>query len=392
MRILYVTNERLNKKGGTPLRNKEISKELIDLGHSVYYMAPRFGLSKPEGDWSIPLIQIPLPPRSNFSFLLYEMFSPLIVFFLALFLRVDVVFNTGTMSSACQYLACKILRRKYVIEINGVADCELESRGWGKLRTYLFKRIYRGVYRSADYFICVASGIKDELTKRWPPFENRSITIPNAANDKMFYPRDKKVCREEVGLPHDKFIIGFVGLLCPWHGVSDLITASKILVEHGHKDFLTVIVGGGDMESELKSLVDEYNLHENVLMTGRVKHDLVPIYNCAFDLAGQVHNDPVIGNLGNSMKFWEYLSSGVPVVVSDMSEACRRVVPGLIGWQFHGGDAGDLALKIEIAMKSPEKCREIGKANSVYVANGYTWKKISREISGVLENLSRHNV
>jgi glycosyltransferase involved in cell wall biosynthesis len=387
MRILYVSNERLNKKGGTPLRNGEIADELTKLGHKVYYMAPRFGFTKPEGKWNIPLLLIPVPPRCNFSFGLYEILSPLIVFFTVLFLRIDVVFNTATVSSAIQYKLCKLLRRRYVVEVNGVCDVEVETRGFGRFVKFVYKTMYKWVWRCADYYICVSSGIKEELTSRWAPFGDRSVAIPNAVNEKKFYPMDKVMCRKKLDLPEDKFIIGFVGLLCPWHGVGDLVKATKILVDEGNKNFVTLIVGGGDMEEELKKMIKDLSIQDYVQMTGRISHELVPCYNSAFDLACQVHNDPVLGNLGNSMKVWEYLASGCALVVSDMSEACKRVGPGLIGWKFTGADPNDLALKIRYAMEHPEECEIIGKANREYVMNGYRWKDIALKTESILKGI-----
>ncbi len=386
MNILYITGQRLEKDGGGSVHFKEIAHELTNLGKKVYVIGPRYGCSKPIS-WTVPLILVPLPGRNVLSVIIFEATLWFIMAFAIFRFRIDVVLDRGSFSGPFLYLVCRILRRKYVREVNGIADIEFKARfSSPAVFNYLFGKYISFVYRCADTFICVAPGIRDELTRRWSPFTNRSVVISNGVNESIFKPHDPLKCREELNLPEDKFIIGFVGQLNVWHGVESLIMAAEILQSRCKDKFLVIIVGGqGSRLNELKDKCIQMGLEESVMFTGSVKRDLIPYYTSSFDVACQVHNDPIIGRLGNSLKFWEYLACGIPIIVSDMSEASDWVAQNLVGWIFKGGDIDDLALKIEYAIRHPQEGQDIGKKNRNFIESGHRWKDVARRVADVLE-------
>jgi glycosyltransferase involved in cell wall biosynthesis len=381
--MLYVTNEWLGKQGGGVSHFKEVSHELSNMGHGVYVLAPGFKRLRPR-DWSVPLIFVPLLGRNLFSFVLFELTLGFSMAVAVLALRIDVVLVRASTCSWLLHKICCLLRRRYVLEVNGVADIEIENTRLPRFVKRILRWIHKGVYRSADCFICVASGIREELTRRWPEFAQRSVVINNGANEEIFVPLDQMACRNKLGLPEGKFIVGYVGQLTPWHGVDDLLEATRVLLERGRNDFVTVIVGSGPRLNVMKQKSEQMGLGHHVIFTGRVRYDKVPVYIGAFDIAAQVHNDPIVGCFGDPLKFWEYLASGRPVLLSDMSSSKTHVKPGLIGWLFQGGNVEDMVLKLEYIIEHREEGRAIGKANRQFIENGHRWKDVARQVEQVL--------
>jgi len=383
MRILYVTNEWLGKPGGGVTHFKEIAHELTQAGHELYVLAPGYHRNRPK-DWSVPIILIPLPGRNFFSFALFEALLGFCLAVCLVVLRIDVVLNRGTVSSTLLYYVCRLLRRRYVLEVNGVSDIEVKSMTVRRFGVRLCGWIFRRVYRSADFFICVSSGIREELISRWPSFAGRSTVINNGANEKMIVPLDRLSCRRKLGLPEDKFIVGFVGQLSLWHGVEDLLRVTRLLATRGSSNLVTVIVGGGERLDILKRQATELEITDYVVFAGEVARDQAPVYIGAFDIAAQPHNDPVIGQLGDPLKFWEYLASGRPILLSDMSSSRRYVKTGLIGWLFRGGNIEDMAAQLEYITDHRQECEVIGQANRRFFEQGHTWRDVARRVEQVL--------
>lgn len=383
MRIIYMTNEWLGKEGAGVTHFKAVAHELAALGHKVYILAPGYLHDKPKG-WDVPMIFLPLPGRNIFSFILFEL---LLGFFMAIsvaVLRVDVVLNRGSVSSTILHAICKILGRRYVVEVNGVADIEIETTSLPLLIKRLFRLIWKFNYRYADSFICVSKGIHEELSSKWAYFAKKSVVINNGVDVSVIKPMDDLACRKELGFPEDRFVVGFLGTLAPWHGIDNLLDATKILHDRGHKNFTTLIVGGGNRLESLKEKVAVAGIQDIVHFAGHVDHDQVSQYVATFDIACQVHNDPVIGHLGDPLKFWEYLASARAILLSDMSSSKMFLKPGLIGWLFRGGDVEDMADKLEYILAHRSECFEIGRNNRNFVEDGHRWKDVAKRVESVL--------
>lgn len=385
MRVLYMTGESLDKHGGTPVRIKEIAAEMVALGAAVFFLAPSYGGRKATG-WPGRVYSVCLPGRNYVTFGFYELTAWLWMAWALVRSRADVVLSTGGLFSPMCYVVCKLLRRRFVVEVNGVADEEASRYRVNRVVAQLYAWIYRygGTYRFADAFICVAPGITEELTRRWAGFAGKGHTICNGVNEKRFGPQDARKCRQELGLPTDVFVFGFVGLLAAWHGVEQLVRAAALLRARGTRGFIVVIVGDGVMSSSLKRQVESMGVQDLVLFAGRVSHDLVLKYTGAFDVACLTHNDATIGRLGNSMKFWEYLATGLPVIVSDMSEASRHVRAGLVGWKYAGADPAALADAMEYCIGNRQECSALAASNRAFIEHGHRWHDVAEEMLCVL--------
>jgi glycosyltransferase involved in cell wall biosynthesis len=268
--------------------------------------------------------------------------------------------------------------RFYCVEVNGLIDVEAPRMKLSTWASRLFSWCIRvtGLYRNADLFVCVASGIEEELLRRWPPLIGRTTTIGNGVDMDRFGAPDRELSRRSLGFADGTFVIGFVGLLCPWPGTEDFVSACHLIRKRG-RQFRLIIVGGGERLESLKVQATELGLNDVTVFTGRVSPEEVPKYTACFDVACQPHNDPVVGKFGNSMKFWEYLAAGIPVIVSDMSESSRHVGLGLVGWKHRGGDPSDLANRIEYAMDHPDECKMIRAGNRAFAARGHTWSAVA---------------
>lgn len=97
-----------------------------------------------------------------------------------------------------------------------------------------------------NYIICVSKENKEQLVELG--FDtNKLSVIPNAVNYEMFKPLDKNTCKEKLGLPMDKFIVGFIGHFIHRKGPNRIIEAIEKLND---KEIHLVCVGSRGMLKE----------------------------------------------------------------------------------------------------------------------------------------------
>ena len=136
-------------------------------------------------------------------------------------------------------------------------------------------RTSRFVYRNVDYFITVSEWIKKEVLKLHVP-ERKIKTIWDGRNLEEFNIQiDEAKIREEFGLQPKQPSVGMIGRLNPWKGHKVFIKASEKVLKQ-FPDCKIFIVGGAaqkhkQYEAEVKSIVYEKKLSENIIFAGQRK-------------------------------------------------------------------------------------------------------------------------
>lgn len=149
--------------------------------------------------------------------------------------------------------------------------------------------------------VSVSTKNQDECLKLKVVDKDKSIVIPNAIDQTLFKKLDKTVCRRELGLRTDDFIVSFVGQFTPRKGTMRLNEALKIIGDDGIK---AVFIGSGLEDPDYKGIVHK----------GRVDHDDVPRWLNASD----VFVLPTL-NEGCCNAIIEAMACGLPIVSSNMS-------------------------------------------------------------------------
>lgn len=137
------------------------------------------------------------------------------------------------------------------------------------------------------------------ILKSKPIFNNIPMIIaPNSVDMSLFYKRDKKKCREELGLPLDKFIVGFVGGFIDRKGDKRLLEAVN-----GIDDVYVAFAGKGDSPPD----------GEKVLFCKALEHEQVPVFLNAIDVFCLPTQ-----NEGSCNAIVEAAACGLPVISSNL--------------------------------------------------------------------------
>lgn len=124
------------------------------------------------------------------------------------------------------------------------------------------------------------------------------IIAPNSVDMSLFYKRDKEKCREELGLPLDKFIVGFVG------GFID---------RKGDKRLLEAVNGIDNVYAAFAGKGDNPPAGEKVLFCKALEHEQVPVFLNAIDVFCLPTQ-----NEGSCNAIVEAASCGLPIISSDL--------------------------------------------------------------------------
>lgn len=192
--------------------------------------------------------------------------------------------------------ACRIGERYNKPAFVAFGECDYESQ---VLAFYgdLTKKDIGGL----SGVVCVSTNNYNSLMKR-PVFTKvPMIVAPNSVDHNLFHKMDKELCREELGLPKDKFIVSFVGGLIERKGDKRLLAAIN-QVEDSYVAFAGVPMHG-----------EELPTGEKVLMCRPLVHEKVPVLLNASD----VFCLPTLSE-GSCNAVVEALSCGIPVISSNL--------------------------------------------------------------------------
>jgi glycosyltransferase involved in cell wall biosynthesis len=189
-----------------------------------------------------------------------------------------------------------------------------------------YVQLIDAVLRRADQLIWVSSQGYEEAASIYPFIEDKSEIIPVFVDTEHFKPRDKSELRLKLRLPLDQVIGVYVGRLNPVKGVDLLLQTVNELKKRDTR-FHLLIVGSGELESELVQLSRSLGITEHITFTGQKdRQQLAEIIGCA-DLAMFASHSE-----GFPIAMLECMACGVPVFTTPAGEAARIIQNGVNGF------------------------------------------------------------
>ena len=188
-----------------------------------------------------------------------------------------------------------------------------------------------------------------------------------------------KLLKEGAGVSNPRRIL-HVGRLVRWKRV-DLLIEAVSLLSAGYENIELHIVGSGPEEESLKALAQLKAPDVRIKFTGA-------IYDSEA-LAREILSSAVyvLGGMGG-LSINEAMAYGKPVICSRCDGTERDlVVDGRNGFFFKEGDAVDLASKIELLLKDPEKARIMGEKGLLVIKEKVNLETVSQRFASCFEYL-----
>ncbi len=301
--------------------------------------------------------------------------------------KYDLVFASSPpiFAAIAGCLIAKLLQTRFVLEIRDIwpdAAVDIGSVDEHSLLYKSSKIMERWLYRHADLIIPVTTASREIIEKRAPATPMKVIS--NGVDLETFKPVPDAKSKLDEPVKPNTFRVGYVGSLGVIHDMRTLVKAAKLCEDDPEIEF--IIIGDGGQRQVLLNAIEQEK-PVNLKWLGLKRHEQIPAYISSFDIAvNPVYGYDIFESI-ITVKFYEYLACGVPVIStskgllkkeSEISGAAVAVEPE---------NAELLASKIKELKNNPHLLKELASNARNYVSINNSRKGLNTHLSKLLKNL-----
>lgn len=377
MRICYLCQDAgipLDGTKGAAAHVRSLVGAFRDSGHDVLIVSP--GASEIDGiKVSVPLIGVVTPPKGQkkmYRALRHVWLNVAIENAMSQVLmneRPDLIYERYSPFAVAGGIVASKMGIPHVLEVNSPLAREGKQYR-GQALPEVADTLELMAFENAGLIITVSSELREELIRNGVQ-PGKIHVVPNGVDPRMFTP-EGEIYKQGFG---EKFTLGFVGSLKPWHGIETMIEAFQSLAQD--PDIHLLVVGDGPMAEQLETLREEYP--EQVHLVRAVPHDEVPCYVRAMDIALAPY--PFIKDFYFSpLKILEYMSAGRATVASNIGQISELLVNRETGILVPPGDTKALTDAIMMLKEDDQLRVSLGVQAAKEVREKHSWSQRSSEI------------
>lgn len=291
----------------------------------------------------------------------------------------DVIVSLGLLNA---YAASKLAKKYniphvyYLIDVLYALIPEKTFQSFGK---YINKK----AIKNSTKVITINQKLS-ELAVKLGASKEETILIDAGIDFNSYDPNlDSSSIKQEYNIKDDDIVLFFMGFIYDFAGMKEL--AIKLAQERdNYPNYKLLIVGDGDAYEDLLQIQKDYNLQDQLILTGRQSFERIPEFlsSASFCLLPAYIDEEIMQDIV-PIKIYEYLAMEKVVIASEL--------PG-ISTEFgynHGveyvHEASEVLDKTESIIQSG-KYDEIAKTGREYVKDN-DWEVITDKFEKVLEDL-----
>lgn len=427
-RLLFITQRFPPDKGGNAARVHDIGANLPTEAWEVTVLAPppsyppgEFDRSRTRAEtdtvdgmvvhrlWSWqPQVEDPSMLRRLAYYLIFGVHA--MVWLLFNRNQYDIVVTTTPpISTGAPGLLAAAIGKPWVVDVRDRWIDASVSLGYleeGSLVERISRRFQRTVLHTADRITVTTSMLGDSLAASYgESLSDRIRHIPNGVDTGRFQPPPKQTADTDGGtavqsptesVPHSpksstnqsEQTIIYTGNLGSAQDIESCIQAMSYVETEG---VTLQLVGTGDMESDLRAMVEELGLQDSVVFSGLVSRERIPSMLQSATIGIAPLHDADEFAYAMPTKLYEYMACGLPAVVTGRGEI-ERFVEESGGGVHVPNDPEAIASEFDTLLDADERRRRLGENGRAHVS-AYDRKEIARqfstELTTVLEEYSR---
>ncbi|MGE3958665.1 MAG: glycosyltransferase family 4 protein [Vicinamibacterales bacterium] len=382
MRIAYINADSgiaLFGTKGAAVHVRDVSQALTALGHTVRVFTARTGQAP--ASWQVPFEALPgthepvLSPEVRALLVNRGTFAALV--------RAhresawDLVYERYSLWS---HAALRFARRydlPFVLEVNSPLVVE-QTRYRTLERTATARRIERYLFSGATRIVVVSQEVGDYVCAQGG--DPSRVVVASNGVDLTLYEGQRPA---GVASP-ERFTIGFLGSLKPWHGVDVLVDALEALVARDTRYHLRV-VGDGPERAALEASLRARRLESHATIVGQVPREEVPRELAAVDCA--VAPYPRLDDFYFSpLKVFEYMAAGRPIVASRIGQIEAVLEDSATALLVEPGNPRALADAIQALCHQPVLAGRLGTAARQRAFDRHGWTHtVTASLAGLQE-------
>ena len=167
--------------------------------------------------------------------------------------------------------------------------------------------LFRRAVRAADGVSVFSRRLADHVARTYVRTKPISV-IENGIREDLFYPQDRSLCRQHLGLPANATIIGTAGALDKGRGIESLFKAFELLSAE-FDDIHLVLAGPRQRGLRIPTGPRVHDLQQ-------LPHATVPVLINALDLAVVCYRRSAQGEVSFPQKAYEILACRVPLIAA----------------------------------------------------------------------------
>ena len=257
-------------------------------------------------------------------------------------------------------------------------------RGYfGPLRSRFFRLLERWLATKTTALIAVSPQVRDDLVALGVAPKERFVVI------RLGIELDERVAakstngradnRRYLGIPGDRFAVGWIGRMTAVKRTDDILVAFKRLRDSG-VDAVLCLVGDGPDRPELERRAHELGVIRDTVFLG-YQEDVAPFYS-AFDALILPSS-----NEGTPVSAIEALAAGRPVVATRVGGVPDVVRDGEDGFLVEAGDTDELADRLEQLARDPALRERMGKQGRERVLPRYAVDRLVQDVDELYRSL-----
>ena len=208
--------------------------------------------------------------------------------------------------------------------------------------------------------------------------------VPDCVNPDAFRPdvlteEERLGLKAQLGIPPERKVVVYLGLLAEYQGTGLLIRAAAELVK-ARPDVHFLIMGFPGVEG-YQALAHSLGLADHVTFTGKIPYERAPHYLALGDVAVA----PKLSATEGSGKLLNYMAMALPTVAFDTPVS--REYLGELGVYAERGNHAALAEAIGALLEDGERAAALGRALRQRAMERYSWEVAGRKIVGIYDSI-----
>jgi len=378
-RILMVAPTSFFSDYGGHIRILEEARVLQRLGHQVTIITYYLGRDLPD----LEIIRTrPTPWRPD-----YEVGSSPHKFVFDIFLawaglgtilrqRFDVIHGHTHEGAFIGYFLSRILRAPLLLDFQGSMTSEMVDHNflnpagpWYRWARLLELRIDQ----MADVIVTSSQHGATLLERDFKCGSRRVYPLPDCVNLDFFRPdvltpEEVASRRTALGIPADRPLVAYLGLLADYQGTPLLLEAARILKQCG-RDVHFLVMGFPGV-SQYRRMAHDLGVTDRVTFTGKIPYEQAPAHLALGDMA----ISPKISATEGAGKILNYMAMALPTIAFD-TPVSREYLGSLGVYAKRMGDSTSLADAILRLVDAPEWRIELGHKLRQRAARHFSWER-----------------
>jgi len=383
-RILMIAPTSFFSDYGGHIRILEEARVLQKLGHQVTIVTYYLGRDPP----GLEIVRTrPTPWRANYEVgssphkIAFDAFLAWTGLKVVLRRRFDIVHGHTHEGAFIGYFLSRLQRVPLVLDFQGSMSSEmvdhhfLNPEGlwyrWARLLELRIDQLADVIVTSSQLGALLLERDFNCSTRRVYPLPD-CVDLDFLQPD-VLDPGEVTARRAALGIPPDRPVVAYLGLLADYQGTPLLVRAAQILKQR-EVDAHFLIMGFPGV-SHYQQMSSDLGVADRVTFTGKVPYEEIPIYLALGDVAVA----PKLSATEGCGKILNYMAMALPTVAFD-TPVSREYMGSLGVYAGRTGDPAVLADAIASLLNDPQRRIELGRRLRARAARHFSWDRAGRHL------------